>query len=140
MSTHPISSLHDWDLFAEELLPTLKPGTIIALSGPLGAGKTTFVQALARALGITQEPTSPTFSLVRTYKTTRPPFRTLVHVDAYRIENENEVMTLGLEDLLEEKGVIVCLEWPEKIPNWIAKQGASVVPMSIDENHTVRLG
>lgn len=123
MSHHLISTLTDWDPFVSQLLTSLKPGTIIALSGPLGAGKTTFVQSLARALGVAATPTSPTFSLVRTYPIKQhPSIKKLIHVDAYRIEDEKDVMTLGLEELLAEKGSLMCLEWPEKVEPWLQYQ------------------
>ena len=131
MSQHLIATLADWDPFISELLSSIKPGTIIALSGPLGAGKTTFVQSLARALGVTTTPTSPTFSLVRSYPVKQHPLiKKLIHVDAYRIEDEKDVMTLGLEELLAEKGSLMCLEWPEKVEVWLQYQ-ASVIHLTI---------
>lgn len=131
MSHHLISSLSDWDHLAQELLSTIKPGTIIALSGPLGAGKTTFVQALAKALQIKDVLVSPTFSLVRTYSIkNHPSIKKLIHVDAYRIDDEKDVMTIGLDELLEEKGSIMCLEWPEQIESWLKNQ-SSVIRLTI---------
>ena len=123
MPRHHISTIADWDPFISDLLSSIKPGAIIALSGPLGAGKTTFVQSLARALDITVTPTSPTFSLVRTYPVKQHPLiKKLIHVDAYRIEDEKDIMTLGLEELLAEKGSLMCLEWPEKVASWLQQQ------------------
>jgi tRNA threonylcarbamoyladenosine biosynthesis protein TsaE len=115
-----IKTVGDWRVFAERLVLELKPGMMMALSGPLGAGKTTFVQALAQVLGVKEVPVSPTFSLVRTYKVKNHPFiRQLVHVDAYRIERAEDIITLGLDELLEEPGTIVCLEWPEQVEGWL---------------------
>lgn len=123
-----IISLSDWDVLAQELLRLLKPGTILALSGPLGAGKTTFVQALAKALKIKEMPVSPTFSLVQTYSVKgHALIRKLVHVDAYRIECAEDVMTLGLDELLEEQGALLCLEWPEQVEEWLERYKARVV-------------
>ncbi|MDP3794159.1 MAG: tRNA (adenosine(37)-N6)-threonylcarbamoyltransferase complex ATPase subunit type 1 TsaE, partial [Candidatus Uhrbacteria bacterium] len=65
--TFVLKKLSDWNQVVKFIIPKLKPGTIIALSGPLGAGKTTFVQHLAKALGVRSTPRSPTFSLVRSY-------------------------------------------------------------------------
>ena len=131
MSQRLIATLSDWDPFISDLLSSIKPGTIIALSGPLGAGKTTFVQSLARALEIAITPTSPTFSLVRTYPVKQHPFiKKLIHVDAYRIEDEKDIMTLGLEELLAEKGSLMCLEWPEKVESWVQRQ-SNIIHLTI---------
>ncbi len=131
MPRHHISTIADWDPFISDLLSSIKPGAIIALSGPLGAGKTTFVQSLARALDITVTPTSPTFSLVRTYPVKQHPLiKKLIHVDAYRIEDEKDIMTLGLEELLAEKGSLMCLEWPEKVASWVQRQ-SSIIHLTI---------
>lgn len=132
MTSRTIHDLPEWDTFIQELLPDIQPGTILALSGPLGAGKTTFVQAFARALGVKDRPASPTFSLVRTYKTKHPSLKTLVHVDAYRIEDQREVMALGLEDALAEPGTVLCLEWPEKIQTWMTRHASIVMHVRID--------
>ncbi len=131
MSKTTLLTLADWDVFVLELLPSLKPGTIIALSGPLGAGKTTFVQALARALGISSIPMSPTFSLVRTYPVKQhQSIKKLIHVDAYRLDNEKDVTTLGLDELLAEEGSLMCLEWPEQVESWLKNQ-VKVIRMTI---------
>ena len=140
---HHIHTLADWDPFISDLLPSLKSGTIIALSGPLGAGKTTFVQSLARVLGISSIPTSPTFSLVRTYPIKQhSSIKKLIHVDAYRLDNEKDVATLGLEDLLAEEGSLMCLEWPEQVESWL-QQHTHIIRMTIvqnpDDSRTVSL-
>jgi tRNA threonylcarbamoyladenosine biosynthesis protein TsaE len=129
---YSIVSLSDWDVLVQELLPGLKAGTILALSGPLGAGKTTFVQALARALRIKEIPVSPTFSLVRTYLVKgHTLIKRMVHVDAYRIERAEDVMTLGLDELLEESGTMMCLEWPEQVDTWLQRYKARVIRVKI---------
>ncbi len=116
-----VSNIEDWDAVARAVAKDLAPGTVIALSGPLGAGKTTFVQALARALGAKVHPRSPSFSLVRSYKL--PPtdygLQTLIHVDAYRIDDPKDLLPLGLDELLAEPGVVMALEWPERADAWL---------------------
>lgn len=143
MQTFFIKTIDDWRGFAERLVLDLKPGMVVTLSGPLGAGKTTFVQALAAVLGVKEVPVSPTFSLVRTYKVkNHPSIRQLVHVDAYRIERAEDVVTLGLDELLEEPGTIVCLEWPEQVEGWLEKyrdRVLSVVIAQEDEGRRVTL-
>ncbi len=133
MKTIAISTVSDWDGFVQSLLSQLLPGTVLMLSGSLGAGKTTFVQALAKVLGVKTVPTSPTFSLVRTYRTKGHPFiKQLVHVDAYRIERDEDVMTLGLEELMMESGTLICLEWPERVEGWLKKQAVNKVAIKIE--------
>jgi tRNA threonylcarbamoyladenosine biosynthesis protein TsaE len=86
-------------------------GDVIALQGDLGAGKTNFVQGLARGLGITEDVNSPTFILANEYYTGRLP---LYHADAYRVENAEEAEGFGLDDYLNGDGVTV-IEWAERV-------------------------
>lgn len=111
-----------WDAVARQVLPDLHPGTLLALSGPLGAGKTTFVQALARTLGIEHATPSPTFSLLRSYRLPKSVnhLKRLIHVDAYRIEQEVELLPLDLESELSDGESLLVLEWPEKVPSFVA--------------------
>jgi tRNA threonylcarbamoyladenosine biosynthesis protein TsaE len=88
---------------------------VLALEGELGAGKTTLVQHIARALGIMQPVQSPTFVLMKQYETHDPVFKKLVHIDAYRIESEPELAPLHLEAIFSDKEALVCVEWPEKL-------------------------
>jgi tRNA threonylcarbamoyladenosine biosynthesis protein TsaE len=88
----------------------LKPGEILLLVGELGSGKTTFVQGLATGLGVDRRPRSPTFTMVHQYNGGKYP---LVHVDLYRCDSSSEVLTLGLEELIEPPAV-AAVEWGEK--------------------------
>lgn len=129
-----IKTIDDWKVLAKTIAPELKPGMILALSGPLGAGKTTFVQALAHELGAKDNPRSPTFSLVRTYKVGARyivPLRRLVHVDAYRIEKSEDMLPLNLDEELATPGSIIALEWPENVEAWLKKQ-PSVLELKIE--------
>jgi tRNA threonylcarbamoyladenosine biosynthesis protein TsaE len=87
---------------------------IVGLSGDLGAGKTTFVQHVARELGVTDPVTSPTYVIAERYDIAHPPFTSLVHIDAYRLESK-EVSTIGWEDFIKNPENLVLVEWPENI-------------------------
>ncbi len=94
--------------------------TIIALYGELGAGKTTLVQAIATELGVEELVTSPTFVIAKWYKTNTGDFYTLVHIDAYRVESEEELKPLGFIELLKQPRALVIIEWPEKMPTTLS--------------------
>lgn len=91
-------------------------GGLITLQGPLGAGKTTFVQAFAKALGIKQHLTSPTFILARQYNIPKTDI-TLHHLDLYRLDSSIDLRALDLEELLSDPTNLILIEWPEKILN-----------------------
>ncbi|MFZ2804312.1 MAG: tRNA (adenosine(37)-N6)-threonylcarbamoyltransferase complex ATPase subunit type 1 TsaE [Patescibacteria group bacterium] len=128
-----IPSVEAWGDFAQVVAKCLRPGDIVALSGELGAGKTTFVQALARALSIRRVLQSPTFALLRSYRLPRAKngIHRLVHVDAYRIENERELLALDLDEELADAESLLVLEWPERVKNWVSAHAASVTTLSI---------
>jgi len=90
--------------------------TTIALQGDLGAGKTTFVQALAKELGVTDTIQSPTYVLMKSYHIPHHPrFALLIHIDAYRLDGAKEFAALRTEKFLEDKRTLVCVEWPERV-------------------------
>jgi tRNA threonylcarbamoyladenosine biosynthesis protein TsaE len=96
---------------AQSIAKTLLPGDVLLLDGDLGAGKTTFTQGLARAMGVGEGVTSPTFSLVRSYPTS---FGVeLIHVDVYRLDSLADIIALGLPEMLED-GAVAVIEWGQK--------------------------
>ena len=96
---------------AARLAPALAAGNVVRLHGNLGAGKTTFVQALARALGVTRPVTSPTFALVQEYPL--PDGGIFAHLDLYRMAEGTLLEDIGFDDLLERRAIIA-VEWPER--------------------------
>jgi tRNA threonylcarbamoyladenosine biosynthesis protein TsaE len=89
--------------------------TTIALRGNLGSGKTTFVQELAKELGITDLVQSPTYVLMKSYPISYKHFNRLVHIDAYRLENAEEFKTLKPQSLFNDGHALICVEWPERV-------------------------
>ncbi|MCS7273331.1 MAG: tRNA (adenosine(37)-N6)-threonylcarbamoyltransferase complex ATPase subunit type 1 TsaE [Fimbriimonadales bacterium] len=103
--------------FAAEFAQQLQPDTVVLLYGDLGAGKTTFIRGLARGLGITEPIRSPTFTLIHEYTIQQPPPLSglpFFHIDLYRIETPQQLLTLGLEEVLE-RGGITAIEWAERL-------------------------
>ncbi len=130
-----IENLVDLENFAKELLKEIlvKPtennqATIIALSGNLGAGKTTFVQLFAKELGVEEKVTSPTFTIMKGYELMGE-FNHLIHMDAYRIEDLSELRPLRLSELLADKKNILCIEWAEKIESALPQE---IIKINID--------
>ena len=120
-------SAEETKALGRKIADTLKGGEILALSGNLGTGKTTFVQGLAEGLGYASRVTSPTFILMRSYPlpiTHHPsPITNLYHVDLYRFEEnvENEAVNIGLTDIWQNPKNVVVIEWAEKIANLLPK-------------------
>jgi tRNA threonylcarbamoyladenosine biosynthesis protein TsaE len=107
----------------------LKPGDVVALSGDLGAGKTTLARGILRALGVEERVPSPTFTLVQAYET---PAFTLYHFDLYRIENQAELSELGLDHALEEGAALI--EWPERgLPSRLEADALKVTLDTVSE-------
>ena len=100
---------------ANDIAKKLKGGEVLALSGDLGAGKTTFTQYLAKALGVKGNVNSPTFVLMKIYETKKKPIRHLVHLDVYRLNSGDDLITLGLDEYLGKGDSVVVIEWTEKI-------------------------
>ncbi len=101
---------------------------ILKLSGELGAGKTTFTQALAECYGITEKVLSPTFILARVHDIENDArFTRLVHIDAYRLKNADELTTIGWDEYVKDDTTLIVLEWPEKVAEKIAYSKHAIV-------------
>lgn len=118
--------------FAASLAPGTK-ATVVTLIGDLGAGKTTFAKGIARALGVVEEVTSPTFVIMKMYSLSGEKFSKLVHMDAYRLKGKQHLKVLGWEDILREPETLILVEWPEKIEGAIP-EGAQTVTFQYSED------
>ena len=115
-------SLEEIDHAAQQVLAQhIK--NIILFHGSMGAGKTTFIKALARQLGVTDMTSSPTFSLVNEYETQDS--KTLYHFDLYRLNSEEEAYDMGIDEYFYS-GNLCFIEWPEKTPNLIPLEHTSL--------------
>lgn len=112
MFSEKITSLHGLEKAAKKLISEFPDQRVFAFYGKMGAGKTTFIQAICRQLGTTDNITSPTFALINEYRT--PGNESLFHFDFYRIKNLEEAFDLGYEDYFYS-GNYCFIEWPEKI-------------------------
>jgi tRNA threonylcarbamoyladenosine biosynthesis protein TsaE len=129
----------DLPLLAQEVLRAAKVAradraVVIALHGDLGAGKTTFVQSLAHALGVTEHVTSPTFTIMKGYETTDDVFHNVIHMDAYRIDDESELAPLRFNDILQTPQTLFCIEWAEKIKQSLPADVIHLTLEVVDEN------
>lgn len=100
--------------------------TLVTFSGDLGAGKTTLIKFIATQLGVGETVTSPTFMIMRSYQTSDTRFTQLAHIDAYRVESEDEMRVLRFTELLGTPQTLVCLEWPERVPGLLAEEQLAV--------------
>lgn len=121
---------------AAELAAALPADATLALHGDMGVGKTTFVQGLAHGLGVKEHVTSPTFAIYSVYAGTS---RKLVHLDAYRLENEAQLEPLLLEEFLVSP-YCLAVEWPEKTGAWLPADAWHLTLSIVDgEKHRVVL-
>ena len=106
-----IASEKETERIGEAIGQAAEPGTVVALIGDLGTGKTTLTKSIARGLGVTETVTSPTFNIIREYKSGRIP---LYHFDVYRIGDPDEMFELGYEEYFYGDGICV-VEWADII-------------------------
>lgn len=113
-TTITIHSLGEIDEAARKFVEQMGDETVYAFYGPMGAGKTTFINALCRALGVNEDPTSsPSFSIINEYRSDTTA-ELIYHFDLYRLESIDEAFDIGVEDYFDS-GALCLLEWPERI-------------------------
>ncbi len=123
------------DKVASVLLSAYPLGRIFAFFGPMGVGKTTFIKAICRQLGSTDNVSSPTFSIINQYLT--PSGENIFHFDFYRIKELAEVYNLGYEDYFFSGGYCL-IEWPEKIEGLLPDDSHKVYMEEVDEERIIR--
>ena len=112
--------------------------TIVALRGDLGAGKTIFVQGAARALGVDEQVTSPTFVIEKVYQLPEGrSWRHLIHIDAYRLSGEEELHTIGWGELATDPHNLIMIEWPERLGLGVPERAVRVTLEQVDERTRV---
>jgi tRNA threonylcarbamoyladenosine biosynthesis protein TsaE len=128
------ASPEETEAVAARLAATLRPGDVVALSGELGTGKTTFVRGAARALGVDEPVSSPTFTIGHRYEAPVP----VAHLDLYRIAGLDPEEWGDLEPYFD--GTVAFVEWPEHGGDWLPAARAVVTLSHVDESHrTVRI-
>lgn len=109
----------------------VKHATVLALEGELGAGKTEFTKGFAKALGVKQKITSPTFVLMKPYKLKGG---TLFHIDAYRLKNYRDLIALGVGELIEDPHNILLIEWSDRVKKILPKKYIKIHIDHIDKS------
>jgi len=135
LTEHIAASPEETEALGERFARKLQPGSVIALKGGLGAGKTCFTRGLARALGITENVTSPTYTIVSEYSgRLNGQAIPLYHIDAYRLSGDEDFETTGAGELITggkaAREAIAVIEWSERIPRSIPA-GAITVEIEI---------
>ncbi len=128
------------EAFAAKLAASLPFGSVLALYGNLGAGKTVFARGFARGLGITEPISSPTFTIVQEYPVNGKYF---FHLDLYRIDNSDAAYAFGIDEFLYDQNAMTLLEWPERIedilPEKTIKLTVEHAPEITDESRKITI-
>ena len=134
-----IKDLQDINRAAGELMSAIGDRKILTFEGEIGAGKTTFIKALCAKMGVEEEVTSPTFSIVNeyAYKDEKGEARSIFHMDTYRLEDIEEAINIGMEEYLDS-GEICLIEWPELIKP-LLPDDAVEIKMIIEEDFSRKL-
>lgn len=107
---------------------------VLALSGDLGAGKTTLTQNIGQQLGVKNKIISPTFVIMKKYQIKNKKFKELIHIDTYRMEKKEEIKHLNWSQIISDKNNLIIVEWPELIKELIPKEVIEVKIKHLDKN------
>lgn len=114
-----VIELEHVDTFAKEIVSKIHMKTdrayMVFLSGDLGSGKTTTTKSIAKELGVEEDITSPTFVILKRYEVKRGEFKNLIHIDAYRLKNYEELRKIKFEEYMSDASNLILLEWPEMV-------------------------
>ena len=145
MQTFLANNLEDTKKIATDFITSLnnhkgERACIVGLSGDLGSGKTTFVQLIAKNLGVMESVTSPTFVIQKTYQIKHPFFKKLVHIDAYRLESTEELIKLNFNETSSDSRNLIFIEWPENVIG-IISTNSKIIKFSVidDERRSISL-
>lgn len=116
---YKINSKEEVENIAKDFVANLEPkndkATVVGLYGDLGAGKTTFTQAVARSMGIGEMVVSPTFVIEKIYELSGQKFSHLIHIDVYRLESSTELVSLGWDKITSDSKNLILIEWPDRV-------------------------
>ncbi len=124
--------------FVSELSPKEDSAFVVGLYGNLGAGKTSFTQGVAKALGVDETVTSPTFVIEKIYELTNQKFTHLIHIDAYRLEKSEELLNLGWKNIISGKNNLILIEWPERVAD-IMPEHTKIILETLDSGESRKI-
>ena len=139
MEKHTTKNPKETQKLGEELARNIlssipkKSAVVLGLQGDLGSGKTTFLQGFAKGLGIKENVLSPTFILMKRFELRSKPSKNFYHFDCYRLNESEEILHLGFEEIIADSKNIVAIEWPEKISNLLPKGMLALEFKHVDE-------
>ena len=141
-----ILTLKNIEKTAQDIIKELKnkskeKATVLAFYGDLGVGKTTITKEIAKQLGIIESVVSPTFVIMKIYKTKDKIFKNLIHIDAYRLNNDKELLHLGFKEMLNNKDNFIIIEWPERVFSCLPEDTYKIsLEHKDEETRTVKWG
>ncbi len=132
-----LNNLEETKDVANKILADLKPGAgavVLAMEGDLGSGKTTLSQFIGQVLGVEDNMPSPTFLLEKVYELKDQKWQRLIHIDAYRLEKEEEFLNLGWEKLVADPANLILIEWSNRVKNILPKSAIHIVLRHAEES------
>lgn len=132
---HISNSLEETKSLGESLAKELQGGDLLLLFGNLGAGKTSFLQGLAQGLGVGDKVNSPTFNILKIYKTKKnEKVKKFCHIDAYRLESGADLKNIAVDEILNEDKTVTAIEWAEKVEDILPQNFIRIDIKAINEN------
>jgi tRNA threonylcarbamoyladenosine biosynthesis protein TsaE len=123
-----LENLKETMLFGQKLALKCSGGDIFSINGPLGAGKTSLVQGMAKGLGVKETVNSPTFNIIKIYKfkNLKSSIQKFIHIDAYRLKSSQELLDLGIEEIFISKNSLILIEWGDKVKEILPKNTKNI--------------